>query len=598
MLAANSLAPPVVPLAGLPAALPVSGLPAPGVVTSPPVPAGVAALGKCKEATPVSPAATIAAVLPSPAPPVVAAEQPPAAAIQEAPEVKPTSSAAAATEASSPSPTAATVGTGVAADIAGPSSAANGGEGPPTLPEGATDAPHQPSLPSPTTPSGSAASPATRASPGGSESWKSEYVMPRTWANIAAAKDLAAEAGREASSSSAPPRKEEDARSRKDSIIDFLLLLARGKAEAVVGANGALELPEDLQKFKQATGTGMSTNGRAKYNRRGMKNDANNCYVNVVIQSLLPCSALMQLLSNVSNDNERPFYTGMWRLCKEFHSRRESEALNVLGLSQVKNIISTWQQLGAQQDAGEFLFHLLNGLHEECKWKIPEEGKPSAQESAGGGEAGEGEAAKSEQVRPDVRSAGDHEDSPIFRIFGGIIRSSVQAKNTKADSVSLEPFNGLILDISSTSVDSVWSALEAYCGTEAVNEGRATKRLQFKAVPKVMILNLKRFSYNKDTGCPQKIRKAVKFEEKLSFDRSWMVDELEPQEYQLTAVICHHGDLVSGGHYNCAVRYNTDWYMYDDVSVRQIDIREVVSQLAASVYLLLYQCQDRVDIRP
>merc|ERR1712050_278142 len=160
---------------------------------------------------------------------------------------------------------------------------------------------------------------------------------------------------------------------------------------------------------------------------------------------------------------------------------------------------------------------------------------------------------------------------------------------------SLEPFNHLILDISSPTVDSVWSALEAYCGAEAVNEGWATKRLQFKMLPKVLILNLKRFSYNKDTGCPQKIRKAVKFEEKLTFDRAWLVDDLEPSEYHLTAVICHHGDLVSGGHYNAAVRYNTEWYMYDDAVVRQIDIREVVNQLAAHAYLLLYQCHDRVD---
>jgi ubiquitin C-terminal hydrolase len=293
----------------------------------------------------------------------------------------------------------------------------------------------------------------------------------------------------------------------------------------------------------------------------------------------------------------------MHRLCKEFHNKKSdahAEALNVLGLPQVKRIISTWSHTaGAQQDAGEFLFHMLNGLHDECKWKL-EENATAAQDEAT--EDVDGDAVRAtkegEQVRPDVRSAGDHEDSPIFRIFGGITRSSTQVRNTKADSVSLEPFNGLILDISSPSVDSVWSALEAYCRKEDVHEGKATKRLQFKALPKVLIVNLKRFSYHKDTGCPQKIRKAVKFEEKLTFDRTWLVDELEPQEYQLTGVICHHGELVTGGHYNAAVRYNTEWYMYDDAVVRQIDVREVVGQLAAHAYLLLYQCHDRIDLRP
>merc|ERR1712113_987282 len=154
------------------------------------------------------------------------------------------------------------------------------------------------------------------------------------------------------------------------------------------------------------------------------------------------------------------------------------------------------------------------------------------------------------------------------------------------------------LDISSPNVDSVWSALESYCGAEAVNEGRATKRLQFKLMPKVLIVNLKRFSYNKDTSCVQKIKKAVKYQEKLTFDRSWVVDEVEPPEYQLTAVICHIGDSVNGGHYNAAVRYNNEWFMYDDSLIPyQIELREVLSQ-QFTAYLFLYQCHGKVELRP
>merc|ERR1719330_328168 len=93
----------------------------------------------------------------------------------------------------------------------------------------------------------------------------------------------------------------------------------------------------------------------------------------------------MMLLSHCApNDSERPFYTGMVRLCKEFHSRKPDmyvEALNVLQLPQVKDIISDWQSIGAQQDAGEFLFHMLNGMHEECKWQVlPSEAPAPAQQ--------------------------------------------------------------------------------------------------------------------------------------------------------------------------------------------------------------------------
>lgn len=499
-----------------------------------------------------------------------------------------------APETARPSPKAAATGAGSPPEAS--KSVPTKSEGPPPkLPEGPSEVAQTPKsgLPSPK----SNASPTGNGATSGN-GWKSDFCLPvRTWANVVTKEKDSQDAA--ARQDDVYDNQEDEIQSKKDSIIDYLLLLATHKSDSAGKNNNSLDLSEDLRKYKQAAESGVSTNNRVKYIRRGMKNESNICYVNVVIQSLLPCSALMQLLSHCTADADRPFYTGMIKLCKEFHSRKPSEisneALNVLGLTQVKKIISTWQQLGAQQDAGEFLFHLLNGLHEESKWKtIPDDGL-SPKERGGNGAWG-GQAKQDEGH--DVRSAGEHEDSPIFRIFGGIIRSSVQTKNAKADSVSLEPFNGLTLDISSTSVDSVWSALEAYCSNEAVNEGRATRRLQFKVVPKVMILNLKRFSYNKDTGCPEKISKNVKFEEKLTLDRSWLVDDVETQEYQLTAVICHHGDLITGGHYNAAVRYNSDWYMYDDVSVRQIDIREVTSQLGGSVYLLLYQCTNKIDIRP
>lgn len=440
-----------------------------------------------------------------------------------------------------------------------------------------------------------------------------EFIRPqRTWANVVSKEtDATGSSNRHLSSASSvvlTSRRDtvnDESRTRKDTIIDYLLFLSKQRASVVDGkVNGHLtELPDELKKFKHCLESGVNNISRAKYVRRGMKNDANNCYVNVVIQSLLPCSALMQLLSHCApSDPDRPFYTGMVRLCKEFHNKKpdtHGDVFNVLLLPQVKDIINTWQSIGAQQDAGEFLFYMLNGMHEECKWKVsPSEPSPSSSSTADGSSADDDWAQVGKHNRKvEVRSAGVHEDSPIVRIFGGLIRSSVWSHLNKADSVSLEPFNHLILDISSPTVDSVWSALEAYCGAEAVNEGWATKRLQFKMLPKVLIVNLKRFSYNKDTGCPQKIKKAVKYEEKLTFDRSWVVDDVEPPEYQLTAVICHHGDSANGGHYNAAVRYNNEWYMYDDALVRQMEVREVMAQ-QFTAYLLLYQCHDKVDIIP
>lgn len=443
-----------------------------------------------------------------------------------------------------------------------------------------------------------AGAPASPASPG------QDYGRPqRTWANIVSKDTESAPAGKFGSAGAA--RKGDGAdepRPRKDTIVDYLLFLAKLRAAGSDTPGQALEMPEELKRFKSCLEAGVNNVSRPKYIRRGMRNDANNCYVNVVIQSLLPCSALMQLLSHCApSDPDRPFYTGMVRLCKEFHSRRpdvHGEPFNVLLMPQVKEIISTWQSIGAQQDAGEFLFYMLNGMHEECKWKSVPCDTACSSITVSDTVADDDWAQVGKQNRKvEVRSAGVHEDSPVVRIFGGLVRSSLRSKNAKADSVSQEPFNLLILDISPSNVDSVWSALEVYCGAEAVNDGRATKRLHFKVLPKVLILNLKRFSYNKDTGCPQKIKKAVRYDEKLTFDRSWLVDDVEPPEYHLTAVICHHGDSVNGGHYNASVRYDTEWYMYDDALVRQMSLAEVMNQ-QFTAYLLLYQCHDKVNLQP
>jgi ubiquitin C-terminal hydrolase len=273
----------------------------------------------------------------------------------------------------------------------------------------------------------------------------------------------------------------------------------------------------------------------------------------------------------------------MVQLCKEFHGKKDQqEPLNLLMLSQVKDTIDEWQSLGAQQDAGEFLSYMLNGMHEECRWEALADNPTNGSKSQGDDD--------------ETQSKKTHEDSPIFRIFGGLIKSSVRSIGAKTDSVSLEPFYPLLLDISCDTVDSVRSAIEAYCKSEEVNGGQATKRLYFKTLPKVLIVNLKRFSYNK--GMARKIKKPVKYDEQFTFDRRWLVDDdVEQPEYQLTAVICHHGEAAAHGHYTAMVRYNAEWYMYDDLIVRNVDLSYAMNQ-QMNAYILLYQCAGKVELKP
>mmetsp|Transcript_46944 Transcript_46944/g.102075 ORF Transcript_46944/g.102075 Transcript_46944/m.102075 type:complete len:523 (+) Transcript_46944:92-1660(+) len=439
-----------------------------------------------------------------------------------------------------------------------------------------------------------------------------------TWAQrIAAAAKANSPEVAEETPVEAPPRAP-----RRGTIVDYLMFLAERKTSQEDGAaeDVLLEVPEHLRSFEQSSPSAVGNRGRSVYARLGMRNDANNCYVNAAVQALLPCTALIWLLRHCApGDPEKPFLACMFALCKEFHSRGQDahgEVLNPLALAQVRNIVCRWQRLGAQQDAGEFLFYVLNGMHEECRWVLQPPSTASPGTAAEGGaeaEAAGAEASEANDVggwahvvktsrRPaETRAAGWHEDSPILRIFGGLVQSTVRAKGAKTDSVSLEPFNHIGLNISEPNVTSVRLALEAFCNQETVNEGHATKTTQFKVLPPVLIICLKRFTYNRVKRCSEKIKKPIQYDQKLVLDSRWLAKDDGPDheaaEYFISAVICHHGDSIHSGHYTAAVRYNSEWYMYDDAVVRPMELREVAA-LQNVAYLLLYQRVGTVDFRP
>lgn len=181
------------------------------------------------------------------------------------------------------------------------------------------------------------------------------------------------------------------------------------------------------------------------------------------------------------------------------------------------------------------------------------------------------------------------------------MRSVVRGKNAKTDSVTLELFTQLSLGISAPNVNSVQDALAQLCSVEQIDA--KAKRSTFQHLPPLLILNIKRFTYDDKQGCVEKIKKAIRYDEKMKFDSSSLLaPEATAQtlnlEYTLMAVICHHGDRADHGHYTAMVRYNDNWFLYDDASVRSIPLSEVTSQQYAA-YLLLYQSNaPKVQIRP
>ena len=183
-------------------------------------------------------------------------------------------------------------------------------------------------------------------------------------------------------------------------------------------------------------------------------------------------------------------------------------------------------------------------------------------------------------------------ESPVTKIFGGKLRSELRVPGMK-NSVTLEPYQPLQLDIGAPHVSNIVDALKGLTKPETLhgdfNSPRgpgstATKQVTIETLPQVLILHLKRFQYD-NTGGTQKIWKKVGYPLDLEIPK-----EVFPQhkrggllangglpKYRLIGVVYHHGKNASGGHYTVDVRRQEgrEWIRLDDTVIRRIRSTDV-----------------------
>ena len=185
-------------------------------------------------------------------------------------------------------------------------------------------------------------------------------------------------------------------------------------------------------------------------------------------------------------------------------------------------------------------------------------------------------------------------ESPITKIFGGNLRSELRVPGMK-NSVTLEPYQPLQLDIGSPHVHNIIDALKGLTKSETLhgefNSPRgpgstATKQVTIETLPEVLILHLKRFQYD-NAGGTQKIWKKVGYPLDLEIPK-----EVFPQhkrggllahgglpKYRLIGVVYHHGKNASGGHYTVDVRRQEgiEWIRLDDTVIRRVRSEDVAA---------------------
>ncbi|KAF4548493.1 Ubiquitin carboxyl-terminal hydrolase-like protein 7 [Elsinoe fawcettii] len=425
---------------------------------------------------------------------------------------------------------------------------------------------------------------------------------------------------------------ESEAKSAPKSWADLVRSKAAASAQAAMVNGGAAvngttpsrsgTIGEVLNQFDV-----QSDHKMAFLEPRGLVNTGNMCYMNSILQVLVFCIPFYDFLDQIgrraahSFKSDTPLLDAMIMFMREFKVIDSAESADKLRMRLKDNELEQYggplipeyvygvinrlprfssMRRGHQQDAEEFLGFLLAGLHDECTAVLRSQGItapsdiPSSPSSttSGAADAGWLEVGPKQKAAVTRQSGDPSSSSPVTRIFGGALRSELRVPGLK-NSVTLEPYQPLQLDIGAPNINNITEALKGLTKPESLtgdfNSPRgpgttATKQVFIESLPPILILHLKRFQYD-SSGGTQKIWKRIGYP--LDFElpkevfppakRAGMSLKGGLPRYRLTAVVYHHGKSAAGGHYTVDLlrQDRREWVRVDDTLIRRIRPEDV-----------------------
>ncbi|QLL34959.1 hypothetical protein HG536_0H03340 [Torulaspora globosa] len=435
---------------------------------------------------------------------------------------------------------------------------------------------------------------------------------------------------------------------------------------------------------------------------RGIINRANICFMSSVLQVLLYCKPFINILNVVSARKLSPkaglSQCTLLDACVNFYKQFDRETFEQekssasKGKQQSPNSVASLADAikpdefysalstipkfkdlkwGHQEDAEEFLTHLLDQLHEEfiCsidsltdneiqnllqslndedlkiffirnlpRYKKAEFIKnPSSalkemvakygtinednDEDGNGWHEVSGTSKKGKKNKTAAKRTVEMEPSPMSCLFGGQFRSVLDIPNNKeSQSITLDPFQTIQLDISESSVNDLETAFKKFSEFELLpfksssgTDVQAKKQTFIDKLPQVLLIQLKRFqfisnpdkdngmvNYNAYNGRIEKICKKINYGHELIIPIESIscknAQRVEDKQYSLSGIIYHHGSSPDGGHYTADVYHDeTDkWYRIDDVNITEVQKDDVLKggeegPGSRTAYILMYQ---------
>ncbi|KAF1801412.1 hypothetical protein V8B55DRAFT_1565843 [Mucor lusitanicus] len=358
----------------------------------------------------------------------------------------------------------------------------------------------------------------------------------------------------------------------------------------------------------------FSQMGTVMIGTTGLKNLGNTCFMNSIIQCLSGTIPFARyFISGVFRQhiNKDNFLGTGGVLAENFASLLRtmwSENYNFISPVLFREALIKFapQFRGSEQhDSQEFLNFLLDGIHEDCNLvkKRPSPPPESAEEEA-----------RFEQL-PDWQASGiawerylERNSSVIVSLFQGQYRSRLTCLTCQATSTTYNSFMSLSLPIpakrSGPASVSIYQCLDYFVKEEILDHDdawqcpkcktlrRASKSLTLSKLPDVLLIHLKRFSF--DGPFKDKLETIVESPMSgLDLSRyvpSTMFPPNQPPEksafnYDLYAVSNHFGSLT-GGHYTACVRngYKNEWHNFDDSRFSVCDESKVLSRAAYNLF--------------
>ena len=175
------------------------------------------------------------------------------------------------------------------------------------------------------------------------------------------------------------------------------------------------------------------------------------------------------------------------------------------------------------------------------------------------------------------------------------------SKSTNFDNVDWNLYNSKDKNIFALVKNFANEKLDGFVCSKTKKEIDATRSLSIEELPPILILHLKRFVYDANTGGVQKILKQIEFSVDLEVSKSILSAECrasnKQRQYKLFSVVYHNGREATKGHYVTDIFHTgySSWLHCDDSQVSATCEQSVLAPSPTSTpYILLYRRGDTI----